>query len=181
VPPIPLLEGKGKKVKCTVVQALRPCTGCTAHRGSRGRALSFCDHGTRRGWGVRITFRLLFTPGKEPVPTVEAAGWAPGPVWTGAENLAPLEFDPLTVHPIASRYTDYATRPTHFLKTYCNIVLQSIPRFSEWSLPLRIPHQNSICTSLVSCSCHVPQPSHSYPFDYMLIIIIVTIKEPTHY
>jgi hypothetical protein len=32
---------------------------------------------------------LLFTPGKDPVPAVQEAGWAPGPVWTGAENLAP--------------------------------------------------------------------------------------------
>ena len=31
----------------------------------------------------------LFTRGKEPVPIVQEAGWAPGPVWTGAENLAP--------------------------------------------------------------------------------------------
>ena len=30
-----------------------------------------------------------FTPGKDPVPIVQEAGWAPGPVWTGAENLAP--------------------------------------------------------------------------------------------
>jgi hypothetical protein len=30
-----------------------------------------------------------FTPGKEPVPIVYEAGWAPGPVSTGAENLAP--------------------------------------------------------------------------------------------
>jgi len=27
-------------------------------------------------------------PGKDPVPTVQEPGWAPGPVWTGAENLA---------------------------------------------------------------------------------------------
>ena len=27
-------------------------------------------------------------PGKNPVPIVQEAGWAPGPVWTGAENLA---------------------------------------------------------------------------------------------
>ena len=33
--------------------------------------------------------RPLFTPGKDPVPIVQEAGWAPGPVWTGAENLAP--------------------------------------------------------------------------------------------
>jgi hypothetical protein len=29
------------------------------------------------------------TPWKDPVPTVQEAVWAPGPVWTGAENLAP--------------------------------------------------------------------------------------------
>ena len=29
------------------------------------------------------------TPGKEPVPIVQEAGWTPGPVWTSAENLAP--------------------------------------------------------------------------------------------
>jgi hypothetical protein len=30
-----------------------------------------------------------FTPGKGPVPIVKEAGQAPGPVWTGAENLNP--------------------------------------------------------------------------------------------
>ena len=30
-----------------------------------------------------------FTPGKDPVPIVQEAGWFPGPVWTGAENIAP--------------------------------------------------------------------------------------------
>jgi len=77
------------KVKCTLVQALRLCTGRTAHRVSRGIALPVLDHGTRRGWGVSVTPRPLFTPGKDPVPTVQEAGWAPGAVWTGAENLSP--------------------------------------------------------------------------------------------
>jgi hypothetical protein len=37
-------------VKCTLVQALRLCTGHMAYRGSsRGIALPFHDHGTRRG------------------------------------------------------------------------------------------------------------------------------------
>jgi len=27
-------------------------------------------------------------PGKDPVPILQEHGWAPGPVWTGAENLA---------------------------------------------------------------------------------------------
>ena len=38
-----------KMVKCTLVQALRLRTGRTAQSGSRGIALPFHDHGTRRG------------------------------------------------------------------------------------------------------------------------------------
>jgi hypothetical protein len=100
----------GKKVKVTIVHALRLCTGRTAHRGSRGIAVLFNDHGTRRGWGVSVTPRPLFTPGKDPVPVVQEVGWSPGPVWTGAENLAPPPgFDPRTVQPVASRNTDQFT------------------------------------------------------------------------
>ena len=82
-----IVKGKGK---------VHPCTGCTAHWGSRGIALLFFDHSTRRGWGVSVTPRPLFTPGRDPVPIVQGAGWVPGPVWTGAENLAPPPpgFDP---------------------------------------------------------------------------------------
>jgi hypothetical protein len=34
--------------------------------------------------------RSLFTSGEDTVPVVQEAGWAPGPVWTGAETLAPI-------------------------------------------------------------------------------------------
>jgi len=71
---------------------VHPFTGTEAlygHRGSRGIALLFLDHGTRGGWRFSVTPRPLFIPGKDPVPIVQEAGWAPGPVWTGAENLAP--------------------------------------------------------------------------------------------
>jgi len=42
-----------------------------------------------RGWWVSVTPRPLFTPEKDPVPILQEAGWAPGPAWIGAENLAP--------------------------------------------------------------------------------------------
>jgi len=73
---------------CTVVQALRLCTGRTAHRGSRVIALLFLDHDTSRGRGVSVTPRPLFTPGKDQVPIIQESGWAPETVWTDAENLA---------------------------------------------------------------------------------------------
>ena len=49
-----------------------------------------------------------FTPGeRDLVSTVQKAAWAPGPVWIGAEKLAPLGFDPWTVQPVVGRYTEY--------------------------------------------------------------------------
>ena len=49
-------------VKVTLVQALRLCTGHMAHKGGRGIALPFQDHGTRTGCGVSVTPRPLFSP-----------------------------------------------------------------------------------------------------------------------
>jgi hypothetical protein len=49
-----------------------------------------------------------FPPGKDPVPIVYEAGWAPGPVRTGAENLAPTGIRSQDLQSVASRYTDYA-------------------------------------------------------------------------
>jgi hypothetical protein len=38
--------------------------------------------------GVNATTRPLY-PGKDPMYIVQEDGWTLGPVWTGAENLAP--------------------------------------------------------------------------------------------
>ena len=47
------------------------------------------DHGTRKGLEVSSTPRPLFNLGKDTVPLVQEAGWAPEPVSMGAENLVP--------------------------------------------------------------------------------------------
>jgi hypothetical protein len=39
-------------------------------------------------WSAARPGRTLL-PGKDSAPIVEEAGWAPGPVWAGTENLAP--------------------------------------------------------------------------------------------
>ena len=57
-----------------------------AQRVGRGIALLFHDRGTRRGWVVSSTPRQHFTPGKDPVPVLQEAGWALGPVWTGGNS-----------------------------------------------------------------------------------------------
>ena len=56
-----------------------------AQRGSRySNTLSLTSVS---GWSMPRPDR--FTPGKDSVPIVEEGGCAPGPVWKGAENLAP--------------------------------------------------------------------------------------------
>ena len=66
------------------------------------------------GVGGQRHVPAAFTPGKDPVPIVQEAGWAPGPVWIGAENFVPPGFDPRTFQSVANCYTDYfipAPRP----------------------------------------------------------------------
>jgi len=65
------------------VQAVRPIGGVEV------QLYSSLTSALEGGEGVSVTPRPLFTPGKDPVPIVQEAGWAPGPVWTGAENIAP--------------------------------------------------------------------------------------------
>ena len=57
-----------------------------AQRVGRGIAVLFHDRGTRRGWVVSSTPRPHFTPGKDLVPILQEAGWAPGPVWTDGKS-----------------------------------------------------------------------------------------------
>jgi hypothetical protein len=52
----------------------------------RGIALLLHNRGTRKGWVVSSTPRPHFTPGKDKVPILQEAGWAPGPVWTGGKS-----------------------------------------------------------------------------------------------
>jgi len=39
-------------------------------------------------WEANARTRPLYPWEREPVPIVKEAGWAHGPVWTGAENLS---------------------------------------------------------------------------------------------
>jgi len=128
IPPLPFIrtdiaphygyrvQVKGKVHPCTGTEALhRPGA---AHRGSRGLALLFLDHGTRRGWGVSVIPRPLFTPRKDPVPVVQESVWAPGPVWTGAENLSSTGIRSAN-RPARSQSLYRLSYPVHIKCKYC--------------------------------------------------------------
>ena len=82
------VKRKKKKVKWS---RYRPGV---AQRVGRGIALLLHDRGTRRGWVISSTPRPHFTPGKDPVPIVQKAGWATGSVWTGGKSRPHRESKP---------------------------------------------------------------------------------------
>ena len=49
---------------------------------------SFFHLSVRWGWVVKATPRKLYYRETDQLSVLQEAGWAPGPVWTGADNLA---------------------------------------------------------------------------------------------
>jgi len=146
--------------------------------GSRGTALPFLDHGTRRGWGVSVTPRPLFTPGKDPVPIVQEAGWAPGPVWTGAENLTPNGiWSP--DHPARSQLPYRLCYPAHNNLPAFVYIIQAT-RTSQF-ITTSSPH---LCTYHTHCQ-HSPLfpsaaslvPAFGFPLLQLLLVFLL-LAEP---
>jgi len=123
--------------KCTPVQALSLCTGRKAHKGSRGVALIFLDHGTRTGeWSASRPGRSL-PPGKTRYPLYRRLGGPQGRSGQVRKISPPPGFDPRTVQPVASRYTDWATRqPVYRWISIPNVILA--PNTFKLHLKLRI-------------------------------------------
>ena len=110
------------KVKSTTIKALRLCTGRTAHKGCRGIALLFLGYGTRRGGGASVTPCRSLPPGKTRYPLYRRLGGPQGQSGKVRNISPPPGFDPHIVQPVASRYTDYATRPTISPKGGCKLI-----------------------------------------------------------
>jgi len=69
---------------------------------------------------VSSTSRPHFTPGKDPVPIVQEAGWVPGPVWTGGKSRP--HWDSIPDRPARSQSLYRLSYQTH---EYCSTLLQS--------------------------------------------------------
>jgi len=52
------------------------------------------------------------TPGKDPLPVVQEAGWAPGPVWTGGKSRP--HRDSIPDRPAGSQSLYRLSYPAHF-------------------------------------------------------------------
>ena len=110
--------------------------------------------------GERSTSRPgRVTPGKDPVRVVWEAGWAPGAGLDGCgESRPPPGFDPRTVQPVASRYTDWAIpAPAHRHNT---LKFYTVRLFNHYWVPLR---ENALASSAIrprplQSGQHLPHP-----------------------
>ena len=100
-----------------------------AQRVGRGIALLFHDRDIRRGCS---TPRPHFTPGKDPIPILQEAGWAPGPVWTAAKSRPHPDSIPESVTQTSRIYTF-----PHFITNLCYFSVY--PTFTNFGCTSYLP------------------------------------------
>ena len=67
---------------------------------------------------------------------------------------------------ILSQISAVYSSSSNLLKVHFNIILLSTPGSNMWSLLFRSSHQNTECTSPVSCTGHMPSSFHSSWFGH---------------
>jgi hypothetical protein len=73
---------------------------------------------------------------------------------------------PCSEVPVLRQINPVYTHPAHFLKIHFNIALPYMPRFSEWSSPVRLSKQNFVYIS------HLPMlHAHLILHDFIMLII----------
>ena len=82
---------------------------------------------------VSSTPRPCFTPGKDPVPIVQEAGWASGPVWTGGKSRPPTGIRSPD-RPARSQSLYPLSYPAHIILLYNYIILWDHRRICGTSL-----------------------------------------------
>ena len=100
-----------KKENCTIVQALRFCTGPTTHRGSSGIAYAFMTTALEVGEGSDSRPGLYLPPGKTRYPLYRRLGGPQGRSGQVRKTRPHRDSIPGPVQPVASRCTDYTSRP----------------------------------------------------------------------
>jgi hypothetical protein len=68
--------------------------------------------------------------------------------------------------PILSQMHPVHTFPPCFPKSHSNIIIPSMPRNSEWSLPFRFSDEYEVCIYHPSHTCYIPLPSQPPWFDH---------------
>jgi len=110
------------------------------------------------GVGVNPTPRPHFTPRKDPVPILQEAGWAPGPVWTGEKSHTHWDAIPdRPAHNSVAIPTELPGLP-HLLLTTTSLNVKGIQAIKIWRFADRasqyltnLTHKICFTISFISC------------------------------
>jgi len=118
-------------------------------------------------------------PGKDPVPILQEAGWAPGPVWTGRKSRPPLVFDPdLPAHSQSLCWLSY---PAHYIILHyiiwnrrLNLDLQKQQNFcSSWEIATWEPH--GLALGALLCNVYI----NDFPLQINSLAVVVMFAANT--
>jgi hypothetical protein len=102
------------------------------YRGAAEVIPTHSQPGVGRRWVVSITLRSTYRRERPGTYAGGLVGLQAGP--DGTKNFAPSEFDPRLVHPIASRYIDWANSAAYLSRTM-SIILCTALRLQPILLP----------------------------------------------
>jgi hypothetical protein len=100
------------------------------------------------GWSAPRPGR--FTPGKDPVPIVQEAGWASGLAWTCVKNCTPtgIRFPDRPVHTPSLYWLSYPAHYTDVFSTELGIRLSFVQTLEFWGGFLKPPTQTPLPPSV---------------------------------
>jgi hypothetical protein len=135
-----------------------------AQRVGTGIALLFLDCDTRRGWVVSSTPRPHFNPGKDPVPILQEAGWAPGSVWTGKKSRPHQDLIP--DHPAHSQLLYRLSYPAHNVQEIPTQIYRQLTQQIHGAGPFLLRSTtNSLLLWNSNVHCHIHK---SHLLNYIL-------------
>jgi len=79
--------------------------------------------GTRCRWVVNTMPHLLYPQEGHPVPTVQEAGWASGPVWMGRDNVNPTRVRTPNIDKMRVNTFTRKTNPLKYTYTHCDFCI----------------------------------------------------------
>ena len=122
------------------------------------------------GYGRSLSLSLLLT-----YSMVQSTSWEAN--WFAASKEIPRISRNPKVHyrthkrpprvPILGQPNPVHIPTSHLLEIHSNIIHPSTPKPPQWSLSLRLPHQDHIHPPLLTHTRHMPSPSHSSRFYHL--------------